>query len=62
MQFDWAMQTSLIQKRLSYLSIKALCFYGLFVVKIITVALVLELIWYYSTSCISNIGDLVRYI
>ena len=36
-----------------------MCFYGLFVVKIITVALVLQLIWYYSTSCISNIGDLV---
>ena len=62
MLLEWAIHTSLIQKRLLSLSIKApyvlicaisaICGSGL-------LASVLQLIWYYSTSWVSNIGDLV---
>ena len=62
MLLEWAIHTSLIQKRLLSLSIKApyvlicaisaICGSGL-------LASVLQLIWYNSTSWVSNIGDLV---
>ena len=61
MLLDWALYTSLIQKRSShsYQSKHRMCFYGLLGFRITIVALVLQLIWYYSTSWISNKGDLV---
>ena len=36
-----------------------MCFYDFFWLKITIVALALQLIWYYSTSWVRNIGDLV---
>ena len=61
MLLDWVMHTSLIQKRLprSYQSKCYMCFYGFLWLRITIVALVLRLIWYYSTSWVSIIGDLV---
>ena len=61
MLLDWAVYTSLIQKRLShsYQSKHYMCFYDFLWLRITIVALVLQLIWYYSTSWVSNIGDLV---
>ena len=61
MLLDWALNTSLIQKRSShsYQSKHRTCFYGLLGFRITIVALVLQLIWYYSTSWVSNKGDLV---
>ena len=61
MLLDWAVHTSLIQKRLShsYQSKHYMCFYDFLWLRITIVALVLQLIWYYSTSWVSNIGDLV---
>ena len=53
--------TSLIQKRLfhGYQWKHHMCFYDFLWLRITIVALVLQLIWYYSTSWVSNIGDLV---
>ena len=60
MLLNWAIHTSLIQKAFSQLSIKALyVFYNFLELRITKVALVLQLIWYYRTSWVSNIGDLV---
>ena len=61
MLLDWRVHTSLIQKRLShsYQSKHYMCFYDFLWLRITIVALVLQLIWYYSTSWVSNIGDLV---
>ena len=43
----------------SYQSKQRTCFYDFLRHRITIVALVLHLIWYYSTSWVSNIGDLV---
>ena len=63
MQLDWAIHISLIQKRLShsYQTKHQMLSYDFFFLKIrITIiVLVLQLIWYYSTSWVSNTGDLV---
>ena len=61
MQLDRAIHTSLIQKRLShsYQSKHHRSFYDFFVTQDYYSSLVLQLIWYYSTSWVSNIGDLV---
>ena len=61
MLLDWAIHTSLIQKRLShsYEPRHYMCFYDFLWLRITIVASVLQLIWYYSTSWVSNIGDLV---
>ena len=61
MLLNWAIHTSLIQKRSSnsYQSKHHVCFDGFLWLRITIVALVLQLIWYYSTGCVSNIGDLV---
>ena len=55
MLLDWAIQSSLLQKRLSrsYQSKHHMCFYDLLWLRITKVALVLQLIWYYSTSWVS---------
>ena len=59
MQLDWAINTTLIQKRLSrkYQSNHYMWFYDFFVTQDYYDALVLPLIWYYSTSWVSNIGN-----
>ena len=62
MLLDWAIHAkSLIQKRLShsYQSKHHMCFCGLLWLRIAIVALVLQLIWCYSTNWVSNIGDLL---
>ena len=61
MLLGWAIHTSIIQKRLShsYQSKHNMCFYDFLWLRITIVALVLQLIWYYSTSWVRNIGDLV---
>ena len=61
MLLGWVIHTSLIQKRLSYSyqSKAHMCFYDLLWLRITIAALVLQLIWYYSISWVSNIGDLV---
>ena len=61
MLFGWAIHSSLIQARLyhSYQWKHHMCFYDFLWLRITIVALVLQLIWYYSTSWVSNIGDLV---
>ena len=61
MLLNWAIHTSLIQKRSShsYQSKHHMSFHGFLWLRITIVALVLQLIWYYSTSWVSNIGDLV---
>ena len=61
MLLNWAIHTSLIQKRSShsYQSKHHMSFNGFLWLRITIVALVLQLIWYYSTSWVSNIGDLV---
>ena len=61
MQLDWAIYTSLIEKSVSrsYHS-KHLVFLRFFMTQdYVIIVLVLQLIWYYSTSWVSNIGDLV---
>ena len=58
MLLDWAIHAkSLIQKRLShsYQSKHHMCFCGLLWLRIAIVALVLQLIWCYSTNWVSNI-------
>ena len=55
------MHRSLIQKRLShsYQSKHHMRFYDFLVTQDYHSVLVLQLVWYYSTSWVSNIGDLV---
>ena len=57
----WTIHTSLIQKRLShsYQSKHYMCFHDFLWLRITIVALVLELSWYYNTSWVSDIRDLV---
>ena len=61
MLFGWAIHTSLIQKRRShsYQSKHHASFTMLLWLRITIVALVLQLIWYYSSSWVSDISDLV---
>ena len=61
MELDWALHTSLIQKRLShsYQSKHHRSFYDFFVTQDYYSSLVLQLILHYSNSWVSNIGDLV---
>ena len=62
MQLDWAMHTSLIQKRIfhSYQSKHHIWSYDFSLsLRITIIVLMLQLVWYYSTSWVSNIGDLV---
>ena len=61
MLLNFAIHTSLIQKRSShsYQSKHHMSFNGFLWLRITIVALVLQLIWYYSSSWVSNIGDLV---
>ena len=61
MLLDWAIHISLMQKRLShsYQSKHHMCFTIFLWLRITTVALVLQLIWYHNTSWVSNMGDLV---
>ena len=60
MLLDWAIHASLIEKRLSLIVInqRAICVFKNFCGPGL-LASVLQLIWYYSTSWVSNIGDLV---
>ena len=62
MQLDCPIPTSLIQKKLShsYQSKHNMWSYDFFLwLRITIILLLLKLIWYYSTSWVSNIGDLV---
>ena len=61
MLLDWAIHISQMQKRLShsYQSKHHMCFTIFLWLRITTVALVLQLIWYHSTSWVSNMSDLV---
>ena len=61
MQLDWAIHTSLIQKRLSHSSQSKqhTCFYNFLWHRITIVALMLQLIWYYRISWVNTIDDLV---
>ena len=61
MQVDWAIHASLIQKRLSYSyqSKHHTWSDDFFVTRDCYNWVMLQLIWYYSTSWLSNIGDLV---
>ena len=61
MQLDWAIHTSLIQKRLSHSSQSKqhTCFYDFLWLRITIVALMLQLIWYYRISWVNTIDDLV---
>ena len=61
MQLDSAIHISLIQKRLSdSYQPRQQCDFSIFLwVGITIMALVLQLIWYYNTSWVSNIGNLV---
>ena len=60
MLLNWAIHTSLIQKRSSHSYQNTICVLTVFLWLRITIAgLVLQLIWYYSTRWVSNIGDLV---
>ena len=57
----WAIHISLIQNRLShsYQSKDHMRFYDFLWLRVTIVVLVLQVIWYCSTSWVSNIGDLV---
>ena len=61
MQLDWAIHRSLVQKRLShsYQSKLYMWFYDFLWLRITITTLVFQLIWYYSTSWVSNIGHLL---
>ena len=61
MLLNWGINTSLIQKRSSHgYQSNTICVLTVFLwLRITIVALVLQLIWYYSTSWVSNIGGLV---
>ena len=61
MQLDRAIHTSLIQKSFShsYQSKHYMWFYNFLWLRITIIALVFQLIWYYSTTWVSNIGDLL---
>ena len=61
MQLDWEMHEPLVQKHfLLIINQSTACVFTVFSgLRINMVVLVLKLIWYYSTSWVSNIGDLV---
>ena len=61
MLLDWAIHTLLTQKRLSHSYQQSTIFiFAIFLrLRIGIVVLVLQLIWYYSTSWVSNVGDIV---
>ena len=58
LELDCALHTSLIEKRLSH-SYQSKHHRSIFVTQYYYSSLVLELIWRYSNSWVSNIGDLV---
>ena len=61
MLLNCSMHTSLIEKRSShsYQSNHHICFNGFFVAQDYYNVLLLQLVWYYSTSLVSNIADLI---
>ena len=61
MLLNCSMHTSLIQKRFShsYQSNHHICFNSFFVTQDYYNVLLLQLVWYYSTSLVSNIADLI---